>query len=190
MDWSKIAAKVIAAGAPSIGGALFGPLGNMAGKVLADVLGTEPTPEAVARKIETAAPGQIAAAEQQAVAEFEAMARIAEAEAQTAVASVQEVNETIRATAQGDGLLGKWRGVHAWELTAECPLWFLLFAYAVVFDPPALNALVAASGLISVYIGARFGVLGVHVYQGSKERQTATRILPEAAAAIGQVVRR
>jgi hypothetical protein len=182
MDWKDVAGKVIAAGAPVIGGALFGPLGGMAGQVLAGALGAEPTPQAVARKIADAPPAEVEAAEKKALAELEAMARVAEAElsarSAVAIAGVEQVNATIRATAGGDGLLGKWRGVHAWELTAECPLWFALFAYCLVFDPSALNALVAASGLVSVYIGARFGVLGVHVWQGSNERQAATRVLP------------
>ncbi|MGQ4273381.1 3TM-type holin [Terrihabitans sp. B22-R8] len=194
MDWASLGRKLIAAGAPAIGGALLGPAGAAAGKILAGVLGAEPTPDAVSQKVDAVPPGEMRKVQEDVIAQWEAMARIAEAEtaaqAQTAVVAVEQVNQTIRETAAGDGLLGKWRGVHAWELTAECPLWFLLFAYTVVFDPVALNALVAASGLVSIYIGARFGVMGVHVWQGSNERQAATKILPQAAAVIGSVVRR
>lgn len=194
MDWSKIAGKVIAAGAPAIGGALFGPLGGMAGQVLAKALGTEATPEAVEQKIATAAPAQIHAAEQQAIAEFEAMARIAEAEAsaqaQIGVANAEQVNETIRATAEGDGLLGKWRGVHAWELTMECFLGFVLFWITAIWAPAANARVLEAIPLLQLYLPARFGVLGVHVFQGSKERQTATKLLPQAASAVAAAVRR
>ena len=39
MDWKDVAAKVVSLGAPMLGSALGGPLGGMAGKVLADAFG-------------------------------------------------------------------------------------------------------------------------------------------------------
>src|SRR4051794_28260658 len=48
MDWKDVAAKVVSLGAPMLGSALGGPLGGMAGKVLADAFGAAAsTPEAV-----------------------------------------------------------------------------------------------------------------------------------------------
>ncbi len=39
MNWNDLAGKVIGLGAPILGGALGGPLGAAAGKILADALG-------------------------------------------------------------------------------------------------------------------------------------------------------
>ena len=39
MNWNDLAGKVIGLGAPILGGALGGPLGAAAGKILADELG-------------------------------------------------------------------------------------------------------------------------------------------------------
>ena len=48
MDWTTVAAKVVSLGAPMLGSALGGPLGDIAGKVLADAFGAAAaTPEAV-----------------------------------------------------------------------------------------------------------------------------------------------
>ena len=46
--------------APTIGSAMGGPLGGMAGQVLAGVLGCEPTPKAIETAFETVTPEQLA----------------------------------------------------------------------------------------------------------------------------------
>jgi len=46
--------------APTIGTAMGGPLGGMAGQVLAGVLGCEPTPQAIETAFETVTPEQLA----------------------------------------------------------------------------------------------------------------------------------
>jgi hypothetical protein len=172
MDWKDLAGKVIAAGAPSVGGALFGPLGKAAGEILASVLGVPATPEAVGAAIDKANPDQIASADNQWTVAIEEM----KAQAEVAKSQVQAVNETIRAeVAVGDGWLGKWRGIHAWELTAECPFWAGALLYAIFSPAKETNVsdAIQLSGLIMAWWGARFGVLGVHVWQGSNERQAA-----------------
>lgn len=52
MNWAALGRKLIGLGAPILGGALGGPAGAAAGRILADQLGIEATPEAVARQIE------------------------------------------------------------------------------------------------------------------------------------------
>jgi hypothetical protein len=177
MDWGSIAKKVIGLGAPIIGRALGGPLGGMAGDVLAKVLGVEPTPDAVSDRLSKMTPEQIAAVDAAASEKWNAVARMFEAEAEAAArvgeANAREVNETIRQTAQGDGLLGKWRGVHAWELTLECFLGFILLWICIIFWPETFKIILEANAMISMYFSARFGVLGVHTYVGSKERQAS-----------------
>lgn len=190
MDWKDIGAKV-ATLAPQLGQILGdalpipfgGSLGRWAGEYLADQLGVAPTPEAVSAALDTKSPAVVAAAlsktEGEAVARWNAMAEMAKAQAEVGKAQVEAVNETIRAetsakVAEGDGWLGKWRGIHAWELTLECPFWAGCIIYSVtVGSGTAVNELAQASGIIMTYWAARFGVLGVHVWQGSNERQAA-----------------
>ncbi|MCX5497309.1 hypothetical protein OSH11_21610 [Kaistia dalseonensis] len=57
MDWKQIAGPLAQVGATTLGSIIGGPLGTavggMVGKAIADVLGVEPTPEAVAKQIAT-----------------------------------------------------------------------------------------------------------------------------------------
>ena len=179
MVWKDLAGSLVKAGAPLIGGALGGPLGatvgTVVGRVVADALGVEATPEAVDTAIKSTPPEVLQAKLSEAEAKWQAMADIAKAQAEVGVQQEKSVNEAIIAeTARGDGLLGKWRGFHAWELTLECPFWAALFMYVILTNnTAALNAIVSMQPLISTVIFARFGVLGVHVWQGSNERQAA-----------------
>lgn len=187
MDWKDIAAPVIAAGAPILGqmlGSLLpvpggGVMGEWAGRRIAEALGVEPSPAAIDAAVKTT-PGDViaarlAGAEAEATAKWSAIAQIAQAQAEVGKAQVEAVNDSIKQeVAKGDGLLGKWRGVHAWELTAECPVIMGALLYVIVRgDTVAINAFAGLSGLIITYLGARFSVLGVHVWQGSNERQAA-----------------
>jgi len=60
LDWISVGKQIVAAGAPTIGGALIGPLGAQIGSVLATALGVEPTPEAVGGAV-AADPGKVVA---------------------------------------------------------------------------------------------------------------------------------
>lgn len=78
--------------------------------------------------------------------------------------------------ADGDGLWGKWRAVQAWELTVEWPMAALLVAYALLTSNKFIvQSLVDLNAIITIYIGARCAVIGVHVWKGSQERQLAMR---------------
>lgn len=52
--------NVIGAIAPTIGASLGGPLGGSAGKMLAEVLGCEPTPDSIEKAVQEATPEQLA----------------------------------------------------------------------------------------------------------------------------------
>src|SRR5690242_134453 len=103
LDWSDIAGQVIGLGAPILGGALGGPLGAAAGKILADALGAaEPTATTVKAAI-TADPSAAAAAVQ--TAESNWLAALAD----IGKAQVSEVGATQRAElASGDPLQRWW----------------------------------------------------------------------------------
>ena len=174
-DWDELAEQVVGLGAPLIGGALGGPLGAAAGKILADALGAgEATPDAVKAMI--AAKGDDFATVQ--AAAREADAQFAIALAQVAQQQVREVAQTQRAEISSPDLLQRiWRPTHALELSlVECPLFSLTLLHALWTGfEPAISGFGALSGLLIAYFGARFGILGVYVAGRSREKiATAT----------------
>ena len=173
MDWTSVAAKVVSLGAPMLGSALGGPLGGMAGKVLADAFGAAAaTPDAVHAAITDKAADLKLAAEVAQKAETEWMSALAEIGKQ----QVSEVGETMRAESASEDMLQRWwRPVYALELSLiECPAFALTLLHALWSGQEAgINGLANLSGLLMTYFGARFGVLGVYVSGRTREKQTA-----------------
>ncbi|BBF93394.1 hypothetical protein [Blastochloris tepida] len=198
MDLQRLARKLIDLGAPTIGRLLADNAAAIAG----DVAGMIPLPipfketairyalqrAGAALGADIASPAELEAA-LDATPPAEAAAKLApieaglaamvevereriRAEAEVARVQVAEVNASIRAeAATRDGWWGTWRTILAYELALECPAWAALMMWAIVAG--RIADLVAAASLLSVWWGARFGILGVHVWTGSHERQTA-----------------
>jgi hypothetical protein len=167
MDWGDLAKQVIGLGAPVLGAALGGPLGGVAGKILADALGAEPVPAEIGKAIE-ADPFAAQAAVQNAEAEW------AKALAEIAKTQVAQVGETMRAEASSEDALQRWwRPLYALELTLiECPGFAAVLGHALWSGRADLiNGLANLSGLLMTYMAARFGVLGVYVTGRSREKQ-------------------
>ena len=173
MDWKDVAAKVVSLGAPMLGSALGGPLGGMAGKVLADAFGAAAaTPEAVhaaisdkAGRPEDRRGGRAKGGNRMDVG---------------ACRDRQAAGERSRPDdADGGGerrLLQRWwRPLYALELSLiECPAFALTLLHALWNGHEAgINGLANLSGLLMTYFGARFGVLGVYVSGRTREKQTA-----------------
>lgn len=169
MNWGDLAGSLAKIGLPTLGSVIGGPLGGVIGKTIADALGTEATPEAVNEAV-TTDPAAATTALQSVEAE------IVKAQAAVGVEQVKQVNETMRAevaalAASPDKWWGAWRTQLAQVLVLECPVWVGLMVWCIATGRVA--DLVAASGLLMTWWGARFGVLGVHVFTGSQERKTA-----------------
>lgn len=177
MDWKDVGA-VVAPLAPTLGGILGGlipvpggaTIGEWAGRVVASSLGVDPTPDAVNNAIVNGDPAtvqaQLSAAESEAVAKWQAQADVGKTQ-------VEAVNETIRAeAAKVDGWWGSWRMLLAWSLFFETLMWPPFIMYLIGWKA-GIGDLVQASGIITTWWAARFGLLGVHVWTGSNERQTA-----------------
>jgi hypothetical protein len=173
MDWTTVAAKVISLGAPMLGSALGGPLGGMAGKVLADAFGAAAsTPEAVHAAISDKAADLKLAAEAAQKAESEWTSALAE----IGKSQIGEIGETMRAEAASEDVLQRWwRPLYALELSLiECPAFAITVLHALWNGHDAgINGLANLSGLLMTYFGARFGVLGVYVSGRTREKQTA-----------------
>lgn len=173
MDWTTVAAKLVSLGAPMLGSALGGPLGGMAGKLVADAFGAAAaTPDAVHAAITDKAADLKLAAEAAQKAESEWMAALAE----IGKAQVSEVGETMRTEAASEDVLQRWwRPLYALELSLiECPAFALTILHALWNGHDAgINGLANLSGLLMTYFGARFGVLGVYVSGRTREKQSA-----------------
>lgn len=178
-DFKSLGAELIRAGAPIIGTAILGPMGGTIGGVLGDIvarsLGVPNTPAAIDNAIKTMPADELAAklsaAESEAVARYSFLTEQAKAQAEVAKAQVEAVNESIRAEAgKVDGWWGHWRIVLAWTLAVETLAWPPFIMWCVV-QGAAAQSLLGMSGLLITWWGARFGVVGVHVWTGSNERQ-------------------
>jgi len=169
MNWADLAGRIVALGAPVLGGALGGPLGAAAGKILANALGAaDTTPAAVHDVLATQADDPAAAAAARR-AEREWLAALAEA----GRAQVTEVGATQRAEiASSDPLQRWWRPLYALELSlVECPAFALTALHALWTGHEAgINGFVNLSALLMTYFGARFGVLGVYVTGRTREK--------------------
>jgi hypothetical protein len=173
MDWTTVAGKLVSLGAPMLGSALGGPLGGMAGKLVADAFGAAAaTPEAVHAAITDKTADLKIAAEAAQKAETEWMSALAE----IGKAQVSEVGETMRAEAVSEDVLQRWwRPLYALELSLiECPAFAMTLLHALwTGHDVGINGLANLSGLLMTYFGARFGVLGVYVSGRTREKQTA-----------------
>ncbi len=188
MDWTTVAAKVIGLGAPMLGNALGGPLGGIAGKMLADAFGAAAaTPEAVHAAIADKAADLKLAAEAAQKAESQWMAALAE----IGKAQVSEIGETMRAEAVSEDALQRWwRPLYALELSLiECPAFAMTILHALWNGHDAgINGFANLSGLLMTYFGARFGVLGVYVSGRTREKQTAITG-EDAPSIVGTVIK-
>lgn len=181
-NWGWAVGLAIDFGAPILGTAFGVPgLAGQAGQLLKRALGLAPnvSEDTVRNAVQAdpeAARAAFQAANTEAAAKWEYLAKVVEAQADVAKTQLSEVNETIRAEAAAqaskpNGWWGAWRTWMAIELTIECPIWGALIVWCIVAG--RINDLVAATSLLTVWWGARFGVLGVHLWSGSNERQAA-----------------
>jgi hypothetical protein len=171
LDWKDLVPRVIGLGAPILGGALGGPLGAAAGRILADALGVaEPTPATVGAALAERGVDSTFAAEAALRAESEWLAALAE----IGRAQVAEVAATQRAEmASGDRLQRWWRPLYAMELSLlECPAFVLTLLHALWLGHEAgINGFASLSAMLMTYFCARFGVLGVYVTGRTREKQ-------------------
>jgi hypothetical protein len=152
-----------------LGTALGGPLGGVAGAILAKAVGSVTlTPAGVQAALPGADPNKLAEAE----AEWAQMIR---AEAETQRAAISETQATIRAEIASDDPLQRWwRPAYALELTVECAaLWCVLMHEFWTGDIQTINALINATALLVTYWGFRFGVLGVYISGRTREKVCA-----------------
>jgi hypothetical protein len=190
MNWTELIAPIVRLGAPMLGGALGGPFGAAAGRIVAEAFGArEPTPAAVQEAIAGLDPQSARQLAQ--AAEDRWLAALAE----IGRAQIAETGQTMRAEAlSSDPLQRWWRPLYALELSMiECPAFaFTLLRALWSGHEPGINGFALLSGLLIAYFGARFGVLGVYVAGRSREKQCAATgaATPSIVAEVVKAVRR
>lgn len=190
MNWEDIGKTLIGLGAPLLGTALGGPLGGIAGKVLADALGTDDNPLAVNIALQNDPQVAITAAT--------AEAEWAKTAAAFATASAQQgaaINETMRAEIAGGQPWYHWRNLQAYELLCfECPLAFVGAMYIVGGDllKNDFNGVTVftslAAAVILPYLYARLAICG-YVAQDSTKLKNVAMTGEHAPSIIGTIVK-
>lgn len=174
--FASLAGVLVKIGAPVLGGALAGPagaaIGNGVGKLLGDLLGVEPTPEAIKEKLET---DPEAIKQVQAIDASPLTAPALEGFYKVAEEAGRQVNATIALeVAKGTTFGTAWRPMMGYELAAEFMLGCLTVLYLLLTNRvDMLNVIVNMTGLLSVYFTGRLAVLGVYVWQRSEEKKAA-----------------
>lgn len=201
-DWKPLAGALIKAGAPVIGGALGGPLGglagNMLGGIVASALGVDATPEAVGNAITNGDPATVGAAlskaDSEAVAKWDAIARIAQAQAEVDKANVEQINETMRAEIGAGVSWYHWRHLIGyvtvlWAVAVMPPfVWQLWKADAV-----ALAAVTTALTAATTFFGVLAALNGYVAQDTTKLKGiaiTGEQPVPGIAGAIKALVKK
>lgn len=163
MNWDDLGKSLLGL-APTLAGALFGPLGGVAGKVLADTLGTEATPTAVNEAIKN---------------NPEALAKIKEAEIEWAktTATIAQANAqqsgSINATMQAEINTGvswwHWRHLIGYVVMLYGLVILAGMATAMWLAKPTIGDLVALIGAITVIFTSLCALLG-YVAQDTTKR--------------------
>lgn len=164
MDWKQVA-QLVAPFAPTVG-RFLGDLvpfpgasivGGLLGEAVAAALGVPATPDAVGNAIQTMPPGELQArldaVEKSAASKYDAMARIAEADAEDRTAQSQAINETMRT--EGKVSWWHWRHLLGYAVLAwiTCPLPLVLYWMAcgdITLMNAGVSALVSLIPLIGI----------------------------------------
>lgn len=142
MKWNDLARTAAKLGLPTLGGALAGPHGAMAGKAIADALGSDASPEAVAEALQ---------------ADPDALVRLRQVEADMAAREAQHAEEMARIAAadvQHARASGRDDAVRRWLVWPAVLLPVAFAAYILVANPAD------PSGVGMYMLGVLTGVLG------------------------------
>lgn len=187
MDWRDIAGDLIKAGAPIIGAAISGPFGGMAGnligKVLADALGVDPTPQAINDAIKSMPADDLQAKLADADAKWSSLSAQVQAEAQLAQAQVTAMGETMRAELDvGRMATGPMRNVIAFLQGTWRPYIMIVWGTSLPFqlaailhkayakDAASLAELASVLYALAAWNAGPAGVAGVYAWGRTKEK--------------------
>jgi len=177
MNWSAIGQSV-AKVAPLIGSLLGGPAGGAVGAMVANAMGVDNNPAAVASVLQAdpAVLTRIRELELTHAAELQRM----QIEAETA--RLSEINQTIRAEAASlDPYVRRWRPTYgyaaAFTWSVQMIGLMIIVGYVVVEEPTSasvvISALAGLLGPLMVLWGVALSILGVSIAKRSQDKQIA-----------------
>jgi len=182
MDWAAIG-KMIGPLAPTIGGIVGGLLpipagsfiGKQAGQILADALGVENDPGAIATAItnDPSASEKIEAAEREAASKWQGLADMAKAYYEANSAQSESINATMRAELATGQKWWAWRNIYGYSVGLEATATSWVILYSIVFDPNIFKAVSESLSFFLSWYGLRFGLLGYIHNQSTQEKVAA-----------------
>ncbi len=168
MSWSSIK-EAVAPFAPLLGKALAltGPAGAVAGGLLANALGVDETPEAVAQAIQ-ADPGAVLRIKEVELNNAAELQRLSIAAETTRLA---EINKTMRAELAAEGgFRTGWRPLIGYVVALGIGSVLMGIAYALFKHPSDAPELVDSAIMVIVSAAA---ILGVNIRERSKDKAAA-----------------
>jgi len=170
--WDKIKG-VVAGAAPMLGGLLGGPVGGIAGKMVADALGVEEDPDQIMQALQTdpEAMSKLRALEMENKRELRRMTLEAETRA------LAEINATMRAELKHDGVFKSgWRPFIGWVTGLGIGGILLALVVAMFKHPEDAPEIMSSATII---LSITLGILGVNIKKRSDDKAISQGFQPK-----------
>lgn len=198
MDWKEIG-QLVGPLAPTIGGLVGGfipvpggaMLGQMAGKMLADALGVSNDPDSVGAALQLpGAQDRVQAAENEAAAQWPALAEIAKARFAANAAESESIGQTMRAELASGQAWWSWRNLYGYSVAMEATLTTWVILYGIVWDKTVMTNVTASLSFFLSWYTLRFGLLG-YIHNGASNEKIAavTGEAPSIIKTISKAIR-
>lgn len=172
MNWDDLGRTLLGLGLPTLGGALIGPAGALAGKALANALGAPATPEGLSKAISTDPEVQKKLAD----VEIE-WARTAATVAQANAQQAQSINATAQAELAAGVSFWHWRHLNGYTVQVYALTILVGFGTAMWTGKPTIADYVTLLGAISGIFLALCALNG-YVASDTTRRTTAAAGVP------------
>lgn len=194
MDWNDVK-SIIGKAAPVIGTLIGGPAGGAVGGLVASVLGTDNTPDAIVQELKANPDALLKIKQLESDERVELRRLVLQAETQR----LTEVNKTMRAeVTSDDAYTRRWRPSFGYAMVVTWVLQTVAIAGVMIYATVAADAELAPklftgikdiAAALTIQWSVALGVLGINVTSRSKDKrvragQPAPGILETLAAAI------
>jgi len=170
--WDSIKGMVASA-APLIGGAIGGPFGGAAGKIIASALGTSEDPDEISKALQND-PDALVKIKQ---AEMEHQRELRQMTLQAETERFSQQHQTIRAELDSDNFYKSgWRPTIGWVLALSLAAIMASLATAIFRNPAsAADVMTAASGVLMFMAG----LLGYNAKKRSDDKMVKAGLQPK-----------
>lgn len=184
MNWGDVG-NFIGKAAPILGGLLGGPAGAGLGQLISSTLGTDGTPEAAMKVLQTNPDAMTKMTELQNTHEEKLTSMHLEAE----TARLAEINKTMRAElTSGDKFKSYWRPLFGYMVAITWFLQTVAIVYAVVAHPENAGAILTGIAALGTQWAVALAILGVNIHSRSNDKQTLLGMQP--AGILGALIKK